>query len=311
MTAKTILLLGATGTIGEATYHQLLRQGFHPVAAVRSGSNMSTLDPLHVTNAAAADILAEGKFDGVVSCVASRTGLDAWEVDYGLNSQALAAAVRAGVRQYVLLSAICVQKPRLEFQHAKLAFEKELKDAPISWSIVRATAYFKSLSGQLERVRNGKPFLVFGDGELTSCKPISDRDTARFLVSCLTDPSRQNRVLPIGGPGPAMTSLEQGELLFEALGRKPRFSHIPAGLLSAVGSSLRPLGFVSRACREKAELARIGYHYATESMLVWDETNGRYSPEQTPEFGSDRLYDHYAALAKGLARNDLGKHAVF
>ena len=32
----------------------------------------------------------------------------------------------AGVSQVVLLSAICVQKPLLAFQHAKLAFEKAL-----------------------------------------------------------------------------------------------------------------------------------------------------------------------------------------
>ena len=37
---------------------------------------------------------------------------------------ALAAAAEAGVAHFVLLSAICVQKPLLAFQHAKLAFER-------------------------------------------------------------------------------------------------------------------------------------------------------------------------------------------
>ena len=36
---------------------------------------------------------------------------------------ALAAAQQAGVGHFVLLSAICVQKPLLAFQRAKLAFE--------------------------------------------------------------------------------------------------------------------------------------------------------------------------------------------
>ena len=34
---------------------------------------------------------------------------------------------KAGVAHYVLLSAICVQKPLLEFQKAKLAFEAVLQ----------------------------------------------------------------------------------------------------------------------------------------------------------------------------------------
>jgi divinyl chlorophyllide a 8-vinyl-reductase len=52
----------------------------------------------------------------------------------------------------VLLSAICVQKPELAFQHAKLAFERALIDSGLAYTIVRPTAFFKSLSGQVDRV---------------------------------------------------------------------------------------------------------------------------------------------------------------
>ncbi|MDP0919132.1 NAD(P)H-binding protein, partial [Klebsiella pneumoniae] len=92
--------------------------------------------------------------------------------------------------------ALCVQKPRLAFQHARLAFERELMASGLSWSIVRPTAYFKSLSGQLARLRRGQPFLLFGDGNLTACKPISDDDLAAYLADCLHDPTRHNRILP-------------------------------------------------------------------------------------------------------------------
>ena len=58
------------------------------------------------------------RFDAVVSCLASRTGAprDAWAIDHQANLHALAAAQAAGARQFVLLSAICVQKPLLAFQ---------------------------------------------------------------------------------------------------------------------------------------------------------------------------------------------------
>ncbi|MFG5409231.1 NAD(P)H-binding protein [Piscinibacter sakaiensis] len=148
-----------------------------------------------------------------MSCLASRSGepADAWAIDHLAQRHALRAAIDAGATQAVLLSAICVQKPRLAFQHAKLAFEAELRASGVGWTIVRPTAYFKSLSGQIERVRVGRPFLVFGDGRLTACKPIADADLAAYLADCLDDPARQGRVLPIGGPGAAITPREQAE----------------------------------------------------------------------------------------------------
>ncbi len=165
--------------------------------------------------AALSHAIAEARAEAVVSCLASRTGTpgDARRVDHGANSLALRAAVAAGVGRFVLLSAICVQKPLLAFQHHKLAFEAELQAAPLRWTIVRPTAFFKSLSGQVARVQAGRPFLVFGDGRLTACKPISDADVGRFLARCLTDPEAENRILPVGGPGPAITPLDQVAML--------------------------------------------------------------------------------------------------
>ena len=61
----------------------------------------------------------------------------------------LDAAQQNGSKHFVLLSAICVQKPLLEFQHAKLKLEAELQTSNLTYSIVRPTAFFKSLAGQV------------------------------------------------------------------------------------------------------------------------------------------------------------------
>jgi divinyl chlorophyllide a 8-vinyl-reductase len=211
----------------------------------------------------------------------------------------------------VLLSAICVQKPLLAFQQAKLAFEKALVDSGLRYSIVRPTAFFKSLSGQVERVRRGKPFLVFGDGRLTACKPISDADLADYLVDCLHDPGKFDRMLPIGGPGEALTPRQQGEMLFGLLGREPRFKRVPVGVLDAVIGVLDTGGRLLPSLAAKAELARIGRYYATESMLVLDPATGRYDAAATPSTGRDTLAAHYAALLQGQVADDRGDHAVF
>ena len=283
MNARRVLVLGASGTIGRAVVRSLLDRGHDAVCLVRPrapGPHGGRHNPdAALTHAprdtpdialAGAEIryglatdpaslrdhgLRGERFDALISCLASRTGApaDAWRIDYQAHVDALSVAREAGIGQMVLLSAICVQKPLLAFQQAKLAFERKLIDSGLCYSIVRPTAFFKSLSGQIERVRAGKPFLMFGNGELTRCKPVSDSDLADYLVRCLTDPTLHNRVLPIGGPGPALTPREQGETLFRLLGREPRFRSVPVAMLDAICTGLRAAGWLIKrielACR--------------------------------------------------------------
>ena len=243
------------------------------------------------------------RFDVLVSCMASRSGTpqDAWDVDYQGHVNALAIARASGVTQFVLLSAICVQKPLLTFQRAKLAFEKLLMESGLSYTIVRPTAFFKSLSGQVERVRGGKPFLVFGDGRMTACKPISDHDLAAYIAECLDDNGRRNRILPIGGPGDAITPHQQAETLFALFERPVRIRRVPVGLLDGIIGVLDVLGKCIPVLADKAEYARIGRYYATESMLVLNPKTGRYDAQLTPSTGTETLGEHYARLVKGAA----------
>lgn len=313
---SSIFLLGANGTIGRAVAYASAEAGWQVTAPVRPGADAAGVPGAYVgpvTEASLSEMIAGARYDAVISCLASRSGLpeEAWAVDYRLNAAALASAVGAGVPKFVYLSAICLQKPRLAFQHAKLAFEAELRQASLTWSIVRPTAYFKSLSGQIDRLRAGKPFLLFGDGALTACKPIGDADLASYLLRCLTDPALQNRINPIGGPGAPITPRQQGALLFDALNLPPKFRRVPIGFFKAVGGGLRLAGTVSSRARAKAELARIGLYYATESMLVWDEAAQRYDAAATPAFGNQTLADHYRDLALSGGSADLGAAAMF
>ncbi len=324
---RRVFIIGATGTIGRASVRALVQAGHEVVCFVRPGSGDQGPDASlpefegttvrfgRVTDPAslARDGFCGERFDALVSCLTSRTGApkDAWAIDYEAHVTALTAAKAAGVTQMVLISAICVQKPRLAFHHAKLAFEKVLIESGVDYSIVRATAFFKSLSGQVDRVKTGKSFLVFGDGAATACKPISDDDLAQFAAECLDEESRRNRILPIGGPGEAITPRQQAEHLFALLKLKPRISSVPVALLDTIIFVLSTLGHLVPALADKAELARIGRYYATESMLVLDPETGRYDAAATPSTGSETLFDFYARLIAGEASVQRGDHAVF
>jgi hypothetical protein len=101
----------------------------------------------------------------------------------------LEAARGAGAAHFVLLSAICVQKPLLEFQHAKLKLEGALQAAgDISYSIVRPTAFFKSLAGQARRQQSAF---------------VPSRDVSRCVNDCECAVERWNnscRILPVHAP---------------------------------------------------------------------------------------------------------------
>ena len=318
---RRVFMLGATGTIGRATVRALLTRGHEVVCFVRTSSTAAPtiagvtvrLGNVNDPASLARDGFRGERFDALVSCMASRTGTpkDAWAIDHQAHVHALHAAQAHGVTQMVLLSAICVQRPRLAFQHAKLAFEKELIASGLTYSIVRATAFFKSLSGQVERVRRGKSFLLFGDGTLTACKPVSDDDLGAYLADCLDDRTRHDRILPIGGPGPAITPREQGGRLFALTGRTPRYTHVPIAMMDVIIATLDALGRVLPALADKAELARIGRYYATESMLVLDPVTGRYDAEATPSTGSDTLFEYYETLVRSGAGPERGDHALF
>ena len=319
-----VLVAGSTGYIGRAVVRELVSRGYGVVSLLRQTPNDPQLqDVLAGSDIRVCDVCDPGSlarhgfrgesFDAVISCIASRSGapVDAWRVDHDANRHLLAEARKAGAH-FVLLSAICVQYPRLAFQRAKLAFERALMDSGLNYSIVRPTAYFKSLGGQIQRVKCGKAFLHFGNGERTACKPISEHDLARFIADCITDPDKRNQVLPVGGPGPALTPRQQGEMLFELTGQSPRYRRVPLWFLDGIITFLDMLGRYLPKLRDRAEFARIGRYYATESMLVRNPSSGRYEADATPEFGEDSLKDFYRrALDEGMAGQELGEHALF
>jgi divinyl chlorophyllide a 8-vinyl-reductase len=118
--------------MGAAVLRELVARRVDVVALVRPGRLLPEALRKAVT-VVEADVVEDADwsehipaFDAVISCLASRSGApdDAQKVDYEANRRLLACAERHHIRHFVLLSAICVQKPRLAFQREKLRFER-------------------------------------------------------------------------------------------------------------------------------------------------------------------------------------------
>ncbi|EOY06413.1 NAD(P)-binding Rossmann-fold superfamily protein isoform 1 [Theobroma cacao] len=332
-----VLVMGSTGYIGKFVVKELVNRGFNVIAIARERSGIrgknSKEDSLNDLQGASVcfsdvtnlDTLEKSlqnlgfPIDVVVSCLASRTGgvKDSWKIDYKATKNSLVAGKKFGASHFVLLSAICVQKPLLQFQRAKLKFEAELmkeaeEDGGVTFSIVRPTAFFKSLGGQVELVKDGKPYVMFGDGKLCACKPISEQDLASFIADCVLSEDKINQVLPIGGPGKALTPLEQGEILFKLLGKEPKFLKVPIGIMDFAIGILDFLVKIFPSMEDAAEFGKIGRYYAAESMLVLDPETGEYSAEKTPSYGKETLEEFFArVLREGMAGQELGEQSIF
>ena len=302
---KKIFVAGATGYIGINVVKSALEQNFSVVVATRKEStdfdlkdqNLKVLKISENDNSWT-DYLQD--VDVFISCIASRSGApkDAHYVDFKLNKLLLEKAKDIKCSQFILLSAICVQKPKLAFQFEKLAFEKELQNSGLNFSIIRPTAYFKSLSGQIENIKKGKPYVYFGDGKLTQCNPISERDLSLFILSCITDENKWKKILPIGGPNQSLTPKNIGQMLFEIFEVTPKYKSFPTKILDAIRLLLMIASPFSGWARDKSELVKIAKYYATESMLVWDESEARYDSLKTPSTGKDTLEQYFYAVKK-------------
>lgn len=153
---------------------------------------------------------------------------------------------------------------------------------------------------------------MFGDGRLCACKPISEPDLASFIADCVLDADKANRILPVGGPGAALTPLEQGEMLFRLLGKEPKFVKVPIGVMDLVLGVLDWVARLVPAAEDAAEFGRIGRYYAAESMLVWDPATGEYSAEKTPGYGKDTLEEFFErVIREGMAGQELGEQTIF
>ena len=298
-----IFVAGSTGYIGKNVVKYALDNGFDVVTAKRHSDNKpgqlnKKLKVIKISNNDNNWIADLEKVDVIISCLASRTGepKDAHLVDYKLNCLLLEKAKALKCSQFILLSAICVQKPRLAFQFEKLAFEEELKKSGLNFSIVRPTAYFKSLSGQIENIKKGKPYVYFGDGQITQCNPISEKDLSLFILSCIKDKTKWRKILPIGGPKQSITPKDIGKILFEIFEVSPKYKSFPTKILDAIRLLLLIISPFSNWAKNKSELIKIAKYYATESMLIWDETKKCYDSNMTPSTGKDTLRDYFYSI---------------
>ena len=259
-------------------------------------------------------LFPKGSVDVVVCCLASRSGTknEAYAIDYQASLNVAQAAKQAGARRFILLSAYCVKSAEqnedhaLQFQYAKKKLELELLDMSSSSSstssndndndettfdyvAVRPTAFFKSVSGQLEAVQGGSPYIIFdlGNGKTSSCNPISEPDLASALIDQVVDNTHKNTYWNVGGPDAGSDKIQQGKMIYDVLGIKNKnidttnneqeqddelpCIKVPIGILHGIVNTFQWFAdlFKSDKLNDAAEIARIVRYYAIEDVSYY------------------------------------------
>lgn len=323
-TGEKIAVVGSTGYIGKAVVRESVRRGYPTSAVMRDvskgggseeekfkGAELKEFDVTDREACLNGGLFEPGSVDVVVSCLASRTGSkkDSYAIDYQATLNVAEAAKAAGARRFILLSAYCVKSAErndpyaLQFQYAKMELEGKLRElsggadggGKFDHVAVRPTAFFKSVSGQLEVVNGGSPFVYFdlGGGRNARCNPISEPDLAAALIDQVADDSHKNAVWNLGGPDEGFSMSEQGAMIHDVLKKEgePKLLAVPIGIFDVIIDGLQWVAttFKSEKFEDAAEFGRIGKYYAVEDMLT---------TEPDEKYGRATLREHYSYIAE-------------
>jgi uncharacterized protein YbjT (DUF2867 family) len=133
----TIAIAGGTGTVGAEAARELARRG-HEVRVLSRHAPEHPVDLSDGSGLAAA-------LDGVDVIVNAANGNRKVLVDG--TERLLRAAEDAGVRHYVGVSIIGIDRVGIPYYKAKLAQEELIRRSGVPWTIVRATQFHPYLAG--------------------------------------------------------------------------------------------------------------------------------------------------------------------
>ena len=182
---STILVTGATGTLGTPTA-AALRESGHDVRALSRASGPGLTSGNLLTGSGIAQA-----FSGADTVVHLATG----KRDVDQARAAMSASRAAGVGHFVLISIVGIDDIPLGYYKGKLLIEAELIESGVPHSILRATQFHQFVDNLVAGTRFS-PVIV---APKFSFQPISTSEVATRLTELAgSDPA--GRVADIGGP---------------------------------------------------------------------------------------------------------------
>jgi uncharacterized protein YbjT (DUF2867 family) len=249
-----ILITGATGFIGSRIVHALRAEDRPVRAVVRDGSDLGRLDAWGCETVVGDMVDAESLrravegCDAVVHLVAIMGGSprDYEQVMTEGTKDLVAAAKEAGVRRFVLMSALGVDertKDLVPYYGAKWQMELAVKGSGLEHVVFRPSFVFGREGGSLplfRRIASLAPVTPIVGPGTQRIQPIWVDDVAAHFAAAVDLPEAANRTFEIGGPD-IVTWNEFWDRLKRALGKRRPTLHLPFALMRAQAFVLEKL----------------------------------------------------------------------
>ena len=158
----------------------------------------------------------------------------------------IAAAQEAGVRRFVLMSALGTTeetKDLVPYYRAKWTMEQDVKASGLEHVIFRPSFVFGPDGGvlqQFRRIARLAPVTPIPGSGTQRIQPIWVDDVAAYFAASLEKPEAANRTFELGGPD-VVTWNEFWSRLKQALGTRRPTMHVPMGLMRAQAAVLERL----------------------------------------------------------------------
>ena len=247
-----ILVTGGTGFVGPAIVQRLVDDGRtvrlleHTPGASAGLPNQEAV-PGAMTDAASLREAVEGQ-DAVVHLVAILNGKPEQfrsVMEQGTRDL-LAAARAAGVRRFVLMSALGTDEETKElvpYYGAKWQMEQDTKASGLEHVIFRPSFVFGregGALGQFKRIAKLAPVTPIVGPGTQRIQPIWVEDVAAYFAAAIEKPEAANRTFELGGPD-VVTWNEFWSRLKQAQGAHRPSIHLPFGLMRAQAALLELL----------------------------------------------------------------------
>lgn len=306
----SLLVVGATGTLGRQVARRALDEGYQIRCLVRSLKKAAFLkewgaelvrgdlcDPQSLTPA----------LEGVTAVIDVATArptdsLSVKEVDWDGKVALIQAAKAAGVERYIFFSILDAEKyPLVPLMEIKRCTELFLAESGLNYTILRPCGFMQGLIGQY-----AIPILenqaVWVTGETSPVAFMDTQDVAKFAVRALSVPETENKAFPIVGTR-AWGADEIIRLCERLSGQQAKVTRMPLGVLRGVRKVTRffqwgwnvadRLAFAEVVANGKPLTAQMDEVYQVFGL----------NPQETTTLES-YLQDYYSRILKKLKELD-------
>lgn len=242
----TLLIVGATGTLGRQVARRAIDEGYKVRCLVRSVKKAAFLKEwgaeLVQGNLCYPHTLVAA-LEGVTAVIDASTSrptdsLSIKQVDWFGKVSLIQQAKAAGVERFIFFSLLDAEKyPAVPLMEIKRCTELFLIESGLNYTILRLSGFMQGLIGQYGiPILEGQP--VWVTGESSPIAYMDTQDVAKFAVRALAVKETQKQVFPVVGTR-AWSAEEIISLCVSMSGKEARVTRMPINLLRTVRRVLR------------------------------------------------------------------------